>query len=104
MHPRTHERPQVLEMSEVPLGPNGKKMTAIERNEWVQLKFDSEFDADSREALKDRIMKATAVKKLAKKDRKAATAAGEAGAAKPKKAKKQKAAPAVGVTTGASVG
>ena len=91
-------------MSEVPLGPNGKKMTAIERNEWVQLKFDSEFDADEREALKDRIMKATAVKKLAKKDRKAAMAAGEAGAAKPKKAKKQKAAPAVGVTTGASVG
>ena len=70
----------------------------------LQLKpeFDSDFDADSREALKDRIMKATAVTRrtLAKKDRKAATAAGEAGAAKPKKAKKQKAAPAVGVTTG----
>ena len=91
-------------MSKAPLGPNGKKMTAIERNEWVQLQVDS-FDAASREALTDRILMATAAKKKAKQDLKDAAAAGETGAAKPEKPrKKQKAAPAVGVTAGASFG
>ena len=103
-HPSTHERPQELDMNKAPLGPLGKKMTAIERNEWVQLQVDS-FDAASREALTDRILMATRAKKKAKQDLKDAAAAGETGAAKPEKPrKKQKAAPAVGVTAGASFG
>ena len=82
---------QALEMDKAPLGGDGKKMTAAARNEWVQVTFDSEaFDDEARDDLRERILKGTAAKKLAKQEAKEAKESGEAeGAAKPKKRPKK---------------
>jgi hypothetical protein len=61
----------VLELVKAPVGADGKKMTAAERDEWVHSKFDSEaFNEAEREDLRDRILKATAAKKVAKQEAK----------------------------------
>ena len=82
---------QALEMDKAPLDGDGKKMTAAARNEWVQVTFDSEaFDDEARDDLRERILKGTAAKKLAKQEAKEAKESGEAeGAAKPKKRPKK---------------
>jgi hypothetical protein len=84
---------QDLEMDKAPLGTDGKKMTAAERDEWVLSKFDS-FDEAAREDLRDRILKGTAAKKLQKKDAKELKDSGGAaeGTAKPVKKRAKKAA------------
>ena len=83
---------QALEMDKAPLGDDGKKMTAAARNEWVQVTFDSEaFDDATRDDLRERILKGTAAKKLAKQEAKELKESGEAegSAAKPKKRPKK---------------
>ena len=64
---------QALEMDKAPLDGDGKKMTAAARNEWVQVTFDSESEAlddATRDDLRERILKATAAKKVAKQEAK----------------------------------
>jgi hypothetical protein len=84
---------QDLEMDKAPLGADSKKMTAAERGEWVQSKFDS-FDEAAREDLRDRILKGTAAKKLQKKEAKELKDSGGAaeGSAMPVKKRAKKAA------------
>ena len=84
---------QELEMDKAPLGTDGKKMTAAERDEWVLSKFDS-FDEAAREDLRDRILKGTAAKKLQKKEAKELKDSGWAaeGSANPGKKRAKKAA------------
>ena len=70
------------------MGGNGKKMTAAERDEWVHSKFDSDaLNEEAREDLRDRILKATAAKKVAKQEAKDLRQSGgaEGSAAKPQK-------------------
>ena len=76
-----------------PVGGNGKKMTAAERDEWVHSKFDS-FDEAARDDLRDRILKGTAAKKLQKKEAKELKDSGgaEGSALKPEKKRAKKAA------------
>ena len=65
------------------------------RNEWVQVTFDSEeFDDATRDDLRERILKGTAAKKLAKTEAKQLKESGvaEGSAAKPKKKRKPEAA------------
>ena len=79
---------QALEMDKAPLDGDGKKMTAAARNEWVQVTFDSEeFDDATRDDLRERILKGTAAKKLAKQEARELKESGEAegSVAKPKK-------------------
>jgi hypothetical protein len=77
---------QALEMDKAPLGGDGKKMTAAARNEWVQVTFDSEaFDDEARDDLRERILKGTAAKKLAKQEARELKDSGEGSVAKPKK-------------------
>jgi len=60
---------QDLELAKAPAGATGKKMTAAERDEWVHSKFDSDaFNEEARDDLRERIVKATAAKKLAKQE------------------------------------
>ncbi len=85
---------QDLEMDKAPLGADGKKMTAAERDDWVHSKFDS-FDEAAREDLRDRILKGTAAKKLQKKEAKELKDSGgaaEGSAAKPKQKRAKRAA------------
>ena len=86
---------QELEMVKAPVGGNGKKMTAAERDEWVQVTFDSEeFNEEMRESLRERILKGTAAKKVAKQEAKELKDSGgvDGGAAKPKKKRSKMAA------------
>ena len=86
---------QDLEMDKAPLGADGKKMTAAERDEWVHSKFDSDaFDEAARDDLRDRILKATAAKKVAKQEAKERKQSGgaEGSALKPEKKRAKKAA------------
>ena len=86
---------QELEMVKAPVGGNGKKMTAAERDEWVQVTFDSEeFNEEMRESLRERILKGTAAKKVAKQEAKERKQSGgaEGSAAKPEKKRAKKAA------------
>jgi hypothetical protein len=54
---------EALEIGKAPVGANGKKMTAAERDKWVHSKFDSEaFNEEARDDLGDRIVKGTAAK------------------------------------------
>ena len=77
---------QALEMDKAPLDGDGKKMTAAARNEWVQVTFDSEeFDDATRDDLRERILKGTAAKKLAKQEARELKDSGEGSVAKPKK-------------------
>ena len=86
---------QELEMVKAPVGGNGKKMTAAERDEWVQVTFDSEeFNEEMRESLRERILKGTAAKKVAKQEAKERKQSGgaEGSALKPEKKRAKKAA------------
>ena len=79
---------EALEIGKAPVGTNGKKMTAAEREEWVHSKFDSDaFNEEARGELRERILKGTAAKKLAKQEAKELKESGEAegSVAKPKK-------------------
>ena len=86
---------QDLELAKAPAGATGKKMTAAERDEWVHSKFDSDaFNEEARDDLRDRILKATAAKKLQKKEAKELKDSGGAaeGSANPVKKRAKKAA------------
>jgi hypothetical protein len=86
---------RALEIGKAPVGADGKRMTAAARNEWVHSRFDSEaFDEEMRENSRDRILKGTAAKKLAKTEARQLKESGvaEGSAAKPKKKRKPEAA------------
>jgi hypothetical protein len=85
---------QELEMDKAPLGADGKKMTAAERDEWVHSKFDSDaFNEAARDDLRERILKGTAAKKVAKQEAKELKQSGGVeGSAKPVKKRAKKAA------------
>ena len=83
---------EALEIGKAPVSTNGKKMTAAEREEWVHSKFDSDaFDEEARDELRERIVKGTAAKKLAKQEARELKESGEAegSVAKPKKRPKK---------------
>ena len=86
---------QDLELATAPVGAGGKKMTAGERVEWVHARFDSDaFDELAKDDLRDRILKATAAKKVAKQEAKELKDSGgvDGSATKPKKKRSKKAA------------
>ena len=86
---------QALDIGKVPVGANGKKMTAAEHDEWVHSKFDSDaLNEDMRESLRERILKGTAAKKVAKQEAKERKQSGgaEGSALKPEKKRAKKAA------------
>ena len=86
---------QDLELAKAPVGAGGKKMTAGERVEWVHARFDSDaFDEVAKDDLRDRILKATAAKKVAKQEAKELKDSGgvDGSATKPKKKRSKKAA------------
>jgi hypothetical protein len=86
---------QDLDLVKAPVGARGKKMTAPERDEWVHARFDSDaFDEMAKDDLRDRILKATAAKKVAKQEAKELKDSGgvDGGAAKPKKKRSKMAA------------
>ena len=86
---------QDLELATAPVGAGGKKMTAGERVEWVHARFDSDaFDEVAKGDLRDRILKATAAKKVAKQEAKELKDSGgvDGSATKPKKKRSKKAA------------
>jgi hypothetical protein len=87
---------QDLDLVKAPVGARGRKMTAGERDEWVHARFDSDaFDEVAKDDLRDRILKATAAKKVAKQEAKELKDSGggvDGGAAKPKKKRSKMAA------------
>ena len=86
---------QDLDLVKAPVGARGNKMTAGERDEWVHARFDSDaFDEVAKDDLRDRILKATAAKKVAKQEAKELKDSGgvDGGAAKPKKKRSKMAA------------